>query len=86
MDQILRKGWVPQYYYAIKKPSAYRVKVCLKRHFVYCACATSFLHFDRLHVVTHVSSGDGKSVIFSVLIALSCGVQEELYILMISNL
>ena len=50
----------------------------------------AFLHVDRLYLVTHVSSGDGKGSFFSVLIALSCGVnnfiQEELLILMIFTL
>ena len=37
----------------------------LKKHFVYCACAASFfLHFDRLYLMTHVSSEDGKGLIF----------------------
>ena len=44
-----------------------------------------FLIFDRSYLMTHVSSGNGIGVLFSVLIALSCGVnnfvQEEFFIL-----
>ena len=46
-----------------------------------------FFIFDRLYLMTHVSSRDGKGVIFLVLMALSCGVnnfvQEELFVLTI---
>ena len=31
---------------------------------MYCACAMGFFRFDRLYLMTHVSSGDGKGVIF----------------------
>ena len=32
---------------------------------MYCACTTSFLFiFDRLYLMTHVLSGNGKGVIF----------------------
>ena len=31
---------------------------------MYCACATSFFHFDRLYLMTHVSFGDERGVIF----------------------
>ena len=48
---------------------------------MYCACATNFFHFDRLYLMTDVSSGDEKVSFFSVLIALSfcvnTFVQEE---------
>ena len=41
-----------------------------------------FLICDQLYLMTHVSSGDEKVSFFSVLLALSCGVnnsvQEEL--------
>ena len=37
---------------------------CSKRHIVYCTCATSFSFiFDRLYLMTHGLSGDGKGVI-----------------------
>ena len=51
-----------------------------------------FLIFDQLYLMTDVSSGDGKGKMsfFSVLMALSCGVnnfvQEGLFILMIFTL
>ena len=50
---------------------------------MYCACGTVYCAFDVLYLMTHMSSGDGKGVIFSVLIALSCSVntpvQEEVF-------
>ena len=63
----------------------------LEKAFVYCMRNDLFPIFDGLYLMTHVSPGDGKSVIFfSVLIALSCGVnnfvQEELFILKIFTL
>ena len=58
---------------------------------MYSACVTSFsFNFDRLYPMTDMSSGDGKIVIFSVLLALSCRmndfVQEELFTLTIFTL
>ena len=35
-----------------------------------------FSIFDRLYLMTHVSSGDKKVSFFSVLIAISCGVNN----------
>ena len=44
---------------------------------MYCTCATSLSFiFDWLYPMTDVSSGDGKGDIFSVLLALLCGVNN----------
>ena len=63
-----------------------RLKFTFEKVFcVLCMRNELYFIFDRLYLMTHVSSGTGKVSFFSVLIALACGVdnfvQEELFIL-----